>query len=435
MSGDAVIGLVAGIVAIFGALLAHAKFAVRAPLESQAARLEAEKASVDAARADVERKLAQERERAASVDAKYKTLQQDFINFRSGQTGIPLKMEIESGLSEALEVLEVSESSILIPGPPSNSSRFVFLSITGPAARKLRWAKLELDKGIVGQVFATGVPHNTANASNDPHFFSGIDEKADHETKAMLTVPLKHRGGPIGVAQFLNKAGGFTPADEVNAEQFAALLAPKVAAFARNPENFELLGLAWRSEDREATIAFCDLTSSSLLLEQMNVPSAIDCINEYLEQQCDIAMNYGATVDKYLGDGVMLRFNVPRRIVKDDHWTLAVEAALDMRRSFEHLKDGWVNAGLPVDGIYGRIGLSCGIVHEARIGHPQFQQLTVVGEPVNDAANLCENASRAHNVILIPAGLVERLDGRFLVSNVDSVAQQPHAYEVLKRAE
>lgn len=427
MSPDAWIGVGAGIVGIVGALLAGTHYLVRAPLEAANARVEAEKTQVEGSRADLERRLEHERERREELDGRYETLRRDFIHFRQGKASIPLKHEIENLLREAMEALGVNEGSILVPGPPPNSSRFVFLAIYGPAAEKLRRAKLPISQGIVGRVFASGTPHNTFNAQRDPSFFIGMDEKGEHHTQAMLTIPLQYHGKVIGVIQFLNKAAGFSATDETVASEFADLLAPKVIAFTHDPENFELLGLASQSEEREATIAFCDLTSSSLLLEQMNVLSAIDCINEYLEQQCDVAMRFGATVDKYLGDGAMLRFNVPRRITEADHAVRAVEAAVEMQVLFKRLKSGWLSEGLPVNTIYNRIGLSSGIVYEAKIGHPQFQQLTVVGDAVNHAAALCETANRAGDVIVVPENMLPRLGGRFVTRDT----QRDGTYEVL----
>jgi class 3 adenylate cyclase len=431
MSADAVIGLAAGFVAILGACLSYAHFLVKAPLESQIAKTEAERAQTDAARDDIERQLQREREHFSELDVRYRALQEDFAHFRRGKTSVPLKQEIESQLYEAMEVLGVKEGSILVPGPPPNSSHFVFLVVYGPAAAKLRLAKLPIDRGIVGRVFETGTPHSTANAHGDPNFFSGIDQKGAHRTQSMLTVPVNHHGQRVGVAQFLNKAGGFDASDERRAEEFADSLGGKLTAFVSDPSNFELLGIASQSEDRDATIAFCDLTSSSLLLEQMNVLTAIDCINEYLEQQCDMAMALGATVDKYLGDGVMLRFNVPREIIGEDHAIRAVEAALNMQDAFEMLKSGWLSQGLPVKEIFNRIGLASGTVYEAKIGHSQFQQITVIGDPVNTAASLCESAHRSGNVITASGDLVSRLDDQFAVRQTTKDGDALSSYEVL----
>jgi class 3 adenylate cyclase len=421
-------------VGIFGAALAATHFWVRAPLEAERARVEAEKAQVDGARADVERKLEHEREQFADLDARYRDLRQNFSDLMLGDPAALLKQEIQTRLSETMEALGVKESSILVPGPPPNSQWLVFLAVLGPAAARLRLAKLPIDEGIVGRVFASGTLHNTPNAHSDPNFFAGIDEKGEHQTKTMLTVQLNHQGKAVGVVQFLNKVGGFTASDEVHAKGFATLLAPKVAAFIRDPENFASLGRASHSEDREATISFCDLTSSSLLLKQMNVLSAIDCINEYLEEQCNAAMDFGATVDKYLGDGAMLCFNVPRRITEDDHVISAVEAALKMQELFVRLKASWLRAGLPVEGIYNRIGLASGIVYEAKIGHSQLQHLTVIGDAVNNAASLCEAADRTGNVIVVPADMIPRLDNRFALREAADNGGALPAFEVLGHA-
>lgn len=432
MGTAAWIGIAAGIVGITGAIIGYAKFMVQAPLVAENAKVEAEKAQADAARADAERRSDHDRERLADLDTRYDLLRQDITNLRLGKTNVFLKYEIDTSLLEATEAMGVIESSILAPGAPPNSSSFVFLSINGPAAAKLRLTKLPLGSGIVGRVFRTGRLHNTTNAYGDPNFFPGVDKKGEHETQTMLTVPLDHNAKTVGVAQFLNKPGGFSQDDENRATEFATLLAPKVAAFVRDPENFELLGLAGKTEDREATIAFCDLTSFSSLLEHMNTPNAVDCINEYLEQQCGVAMRRGATIDKYIGDGAMLRF-VPDRSRQGDHAVHAIETALEMQEGFERLKESWVSSGLPVRNIYSRIGLSCGTVHDAKLGHPQFQEITVIGEAVNEAANLCETANRTGNVIVIPQHFVARLDGLFVVRATEGEAQRLRPYEVLER--
>lgn len=409
------IGLAAAVVAILGAAAAYARFLVQAPLIAKNAKLDAERAQVDTARADLQRQLEHARERFSDLEARFQQVNQNYTNLKLDKGGAILKNEIEQLLADAMGALGVKESSILVPGPGAGSSRFVFLAIYGPAAGKLRKAKLPIDQGIAGWVLKTGTIHNSANAINDPNFFAGIDKRAGHETRTLLALPLQHNHRTIGVVQFLNKPGGFTREDEVEADALTRPLEPKVATFISDAANFELLGLAWRSENREATIAFCDLTCSSSLLELMNAPSAIDCINEYLEQQCAVAISLGATIDKYIGDGVMLRFNVPHPIAVEDHAVRAAQAAIEMRDGYARLREGWLSSGLPVEPIYSRIGLACGTVYESTIGHPQFKQITVIGEAVNQAANLCEQGRRDGNVILVDAALADRVKSRFIL--------------------
>jgi adenylate cyclase len=200
-------------------------------------------------------------------------------------------------------------------------------------------------------------------------------------------------------------------------------------------QNFELLGFAPAQQTCEGTILFCDLTASSLLLDAMDFSSAISLMNAYLEKCCDVAMHYGGTVDKLLGDGAMLRFNVPHEI--SDARMQAMRAAVSMRDEFDAQKQAWTKAGMPVSCLYTRIGMARGPLREAIMGHPQFQNLTVVGEPVILASNLCAGAPRDRSVILATAdtvqGLESQVNAKLLAQSLLKriKGQQVAAYEVL----
>jgi class 3 adenylate cyclase len=448
------IGVIAGVVTIAGALLAYAKWGIQAPLsarnedlerklgtehdrlsaqnEELERRLNAERDQLSAHNRELERKLDTEHERLVEVDGRFKSLQADFDNLKAGNSGVILKHEIDTLLLQAMESIGVREGSVLIPGPPPDTPFFVFLSIFGPAAGYLRQtrSKVARNKGIVGRVFETGTPYSTDSAYDDPNFFAGIDKKGKHQTRSMLAIPVRENGQVIGVVQFLNKPRAFTAQDQALAESILAPVGSKIIKFTASRENFELLGLAWRSDDKEATIAFCDLTASSSLLAQMNVPSAIDCINEYLQRQCDVAMREGATIDKYIGDGVMLRFNVPRAL--EEHPLRAVEAAVKMQADYARLKEDWVNAGFAVEGVHSRIGISCGSVYPATIGHPQFQQITVIGKTVNRAAALCESAPRDGDVIVIDRSVLEHVSDRVSAAKLSANGGAPESFAVLE---
>jgi class 3 adenylate cyclase len=416
------IAVISGLVIIGGACTGLVMRMLEAPLRTRIA-------AAEAAKEDLGRRLEADRDSYADLDVRYRSLQQDFINLKAEKVGAIVKNDIDEGLLEAMSLLGTNESSILVPGPSPSSPSFVFLSIFGPASSKLRRSKLPIDRGIVGRVYATGRLHNAADAYADPDFFAGVDKKGAHETRALLALPLIHAGQVVGVAQFLNKPGGFTRDDALAAETLVEPLAAKVVRFAADPENFGLLGLAWRQEGRDATIMFCDLTASSSLVTELSTPGAVDCINEYLVQQCEIAIGHGAMVDKYLGDGAMFRFHSSREAVDGDHVARAVEAALQMRSAHTELRMGWLSQGLPVSGNYSRIGIACGDVYEATIGHPEHnQQITVIGKAVNDAAKLCEIASRNRNSIVVDDHLAGRLRGRFSVDALGS-----SGYEVLAR--
>ncbi len=60
---------------------------------------------------------------------------------------------------------------------------------------------------------------------------------------------------------------------------------------------------------------------------------------EYFETLCDVALSTGGAIDKFMGDGFMLSFNVGKPI--PDHEFIAIEAALQMQTAFDKLKKKW----------------------------------------------------------------------------------------------
>jgi class 3 adenylate cyclase len=291
-------------------------------------------------------------------------------------------------------------------------------------------------KGIAGFVFTHGKPYLAIDASSDKQFFKGIDMVSSYSTKDLLCLPIKNGSNVIGVLQLLNKStGAFDQQDLSLMQPFAERLCPLVAKFTEDESNFGILGFTQTEQMKDGTILFCDLTASSLLLDCMNFDAAIDRMNEYLERSCDIALRRGGTVDKILGDGAMIRFNIPRSL--PDSRLLAVQTALEMRDSFARQKAGWVSSGIPVGALYTRIGIASGPVRRAILGHPQFQSLTVVGEPVILASNLCSGAPRDRNVILATAETIRGLEQNVTSKPIPSPllkkikGQQTHVVEIM----
>lgn len=365
-------------------------------------------------------------ERYDELDSRQKDLVQLLGGVKAaGTAALLLKSAIDAVLEQAMKVLEATASSILVPLPAPVATNLVFLSVYGPAAQKLRSATLSIKKGIAGFVFSQSRPYLALDARQDKQFFKGIDVISNYTTMDMLCVPVSDGGRVLGVMQFLNKEGGagFDQQDLRIAERFASSVAPKLVEFTAEPRNFELLGFAAEQVDKQGVIVFCDLTASSLLIDTMDFTSAISLMNAYLERSCDVALRFGGTIDKLLGDGAMLRFNVPHPV--PDHKQQAVRAALQMRHEFELLKQGWLEAGLPVSALFTRIGVSSGRVREAIVGPPQFQSMTVMGEPVITASSLCSVAPRDRNVILI--------DGETLNGMEREIVTKPVPVPLLKK--
>ena len=336
-----------------------------------------------------------------------------------------IQREIDAELSYVMKTLRATESSLLIPDPAPNSSGLVFLSIHGPAAPQLYRSKVG-PASTAGTVLRTGEPKILSNPYKDSSFSSVMDNKSGHITHNMLTVPLRAGSGNrvVGVAQFLNKTGdeGFTENDARAAIVNTATIAMKADELMRDPENLKSLGFHVSSDMQEATLLFCDLSSSAVLFQVLDAPGAINCIDEYLARQTDVALRHGGILDKYLGDGGMFRFNAFLEGKGDDHNVRAAEAALEMRDNFKALKDSWLSIGWEVYPVFSRSGLATGSVYEALIGSRMSRQVEVMGETVNRAAHLCELAARDRNLVLIDRALKDRIDTKFTVRPVTGVA-------------
>jgi adenylate cyclase len=151
-----------------------------------------------------------------------------------------------------------------------------------------------------------------------------------------------------------------------------------------------------------------------------------------------VILKSGGTIDKFMGDGAMFRFNIPHRI--HDHKKQALHAALDMRHEFELQKRGWLDAGFPVSELFTRIGIASGKLREAIMGHPQFQSMTVMGSPVIIASGLCLGAPRDRNVILIDDETLRGMEQEIVTKPAPQAllkrlrGSNPVAFEVIKAA-
>jgi len=136
------------------------------------------------------------------------------------------------------------------------------------------------------------------------------------------------------------------------------------------------------------TTFFSDVRGFTEAAERMEPEELIDELNEYLSEMTDIVFKHGGTLDKYVGDAVMVFFGDP--VPQDDHARRAVAMALEMRQRMRHLQETWLRRYNEVFKI--GIGISTGWVTVGDIGSPARSDYTVLGNHVNLAARLADRA-------------------------------------------
>lgn len=132
------------------------------------------------------------------------------------------------------------------------------------------------------------------------------------------------------------------------------------------------------------TVLFLDICGFSTMSQKLPPDEVLRVLNEYFAFVSTSVVNHGGMVDKIMGDGFMALFNVP--VPHPDHANAAILAALSIKeRSAE-----WNKSNHPV--LYPRVGIHTGEAVVGNIGTPQHMNYTAIGDTVNIAKRLEENA-------------------------------------------
>jgi len=191
--------------------------------------------------------------------------------------------------------------------------------------------------------------------------------------------------------------------EAVMRERFRRLLSPAIAEQVLSGQ----LEVAKGGELRETTVLFADIRGFTSMSESHEPRIVVDALNEYFERMVEIAFRYEGTLDKFIGDEMMVLFGSP--VAHEDDPDRAVRAALEMQGALADINERHEAQGLPPFQI--GIGINTGEVVAGYIGSSQALEYTVIGDPVNTGARLCALAKPGQT--LLSEGTVEKLNGGF----------------------
>jgi Nif-specific regulatory protein len=129
----------------------------------------------------------------------------------------------------AMVVLRGEAASVLLLD--ADGRELVFVCAAGRASEKLAGVAFDAGRGLAGQALQTRRAVRADAAQESEHFYAGIDELTNIETRSLLAAPLIHRNRAIGVVEVINPVGreAFDEGDIEVLEVFAALTAPPAA--------------------------------------------------------------------------------------------------------------------------------------------------------------------------------------------------------------
>jgi class 3 adenylate cyclase/PAS domain-containing protein len=156
--------------------------------------------------------------------------------------------------------------------------------------------------------------------------------------------------------------------------------------------------VAIASKRKKLTVFFSDIAAFTETTENLESEELTDVLNHYLTEMSVIALRHGATIDKYIGDAMLLFFGDPEtKGVKEDA-KACVLMAVEMQRRMRELEQEWKNRGLERP-FRIRMGISTGFCTVGNFGSQDRMDYTIIGNEVNLAARL-ESVAEPGSILL-----------------------------------
>jgi PAS domain S-box-containing protein len=145
------------------------------------------------------------------------------------------------------------------------------------------------------------------------------------------------------------------------------------------------------STRKKLTVFFSDIIDFTATTDDLESEELTALLNHYLTEMAKIALEHGATIDKYVGDAILAFFGDPEsRGVKEDA-RACVGMAIAMQRRMRELQSEWLDRGLEKP-FQLRVGISTGFCTVGNFGSEDRMDYTIIGSQVNLASRLQSHA-------------------------------------------
>jgi adenylate cyclase len=152
------------------------------------------------------------------------------------------------------------------------------------------------------------------------------------------------------------------------------------------------------AERKKITVFFSDIKNFSQLSEEMEAEALTELLNHYLTEMSKIITQFGGTIDKFMGDGIMVMFGDSNsKGVKVDCMN-ALSMAIAMKKKMKSLQQEWYNQGIKKP-LQVRMGINTGYCTVGTFGTSNHLDYTVLGTHVNLASRL-ESAAEPDEILI-----------------------------------
>jgi len=141
------------------------------------------------------------------------------------------------------------------------------------------------------------------------------------------------------------------------------------------------------TQRKKLTIFFSDIKGFTDISDRLESEELTELLNSYLSDMAKIAQKYGGTIDKFIGDAVMVFFGDPESNGASIDASAAVWMAIEMRRHMNVLRNRWRAQGIETP-LEIRMGINTGFCTVGNFGTDSRMDYTIIGKQVNLASRL-----------------------------------------------
>ncbi|MBF0101686.1 MAG: adenylate/guanylate cyclase domain-containing protein [Desulfobacterales bacterium] len=152
------------------------------------------------------------------------------------------------------------------------------------------------------------------------------------------------------------------------------------------------------SARKKLTIFFSDIKGFTELTDSIESETLTLVLNSYLNEMAEIALEYGGTIDKFIGDAILIFFGDPQSKGEEQDALQCVMMAIKMQETIRKSKDKWRKMGAVQD-IQVRMGIHSGFCTVGNFGSENRLEYTIIGGSVNLAKRL-ESSSYEDKILI-----------------------------------
>jgi class 3 adenylate cyclase len=186
------------------------------------------------------------------------------------------------------------------------------------------------------------------------------------------------------------------------ANEFLATLSMKISRYL-SPQIYKSIFSGQRdvvieTERKKLTIFFSDIKDFTATTERLQPEQITRILNEYFTEMSAIALKHGGTIDKFVGDAILIFFGDPESKGEAEDARACLRMALDMQKRISELSVKWRGEGIE-NPFRARMGINTGYCNVGNFGSTDRMDYTIIGAEANLAARL-QSVAEAGRVVI-----------------------------------